>query len=469
MASSGIVTPGSLNLAVNPLQHQPGDMIRAHNIEADMYNAKKKRPGYTTYLGTSPNGSTIQDLMTYTRNSGTQFWNYALAGGLLYYSTQGTGAWTICGNGTMSAAGTLSSAVLEDTLLVADGVGSIRHTTTGTSFTNTVNSPVTVSLAEFQQRIYAAGTASTLFWSNVGTPSDWTNDSSSINVPGAGKLLKITKIYSDTERLVTYKNSGIMHSWDGYNLRDLSTNLGITSGRSFGTVEQFRLGLNTLGIYSYSADQRPNIISNAIEKLIYNDQGEGIAGTSLNNAEGVMHKYEYMLGVGTVTDDLTDETIADAIITYDYQKNEFFTRSFANRPRAWLSYRDNTQTPQLIFSAGNQCYTYGNTSLNDNGSAIPVYMEGVITMNTLLDKKWTYYRCAFNPGCEAQVQVAISDTFTRAKKRWVNLGQAVDGSVEYRFPEGSRGKFLFWKIIESSQNARLHFYGMEYDAEVVEE
>src|SRR3990167_978398 len=138
MASSGIVTPGSLNIAVNPLQHQPGDMIRAVNIEADMYGAKKKRPGYTTYLGTTPNGSVIQDLMSYTRNSGTQFWNYALANGILYYSTQGTGAWTVCGNGTMSAAGTLSSAVLEDTLLVADGVGSIRYTTTGTSFTNTV-------------------------------------------------------------------------------------------------------------------------------------------------------------------------------------------------------------------------------------------------------------------------------------------------------------------------------------------
>ena len=96
-------------------------------------------------------------------------------------------------------------------------------------------------------------------------------------------------------------------------------------------------------------------------------------------------------------------------------------------------------------------------------------MEGVITMSTLLDKKWNYYRCLFNPGCEAQVQVAISDTFTRAKKRWVNLGQATDGIVEYRFPEGSRGKMLFWKIIESSQNARLHWFGMEYDAEVVEE
>jgi hypothetical protein len=465
MASSGIVVPGSLNLAVNPLNHQPGDMIRCINVTNDQIGSKKKRPGYQTYLGTAPNGSVIQDLMNYTRNNGTQLWNYALAGGMLYYSTQGTGAWTICGNGTLSSLGTLCSSVLEDTLLVSDGVGSIRHSTDGTSFTNTTNSPVTVSMKEFQQRIYAAGTASTLFWSNVGTPSDWTNNSSSINIPGAGKLLHVMKT---SNGLVTSKNSGIQHRWDGYNLVDLSTNLGITSSRSVASVEQFRLGLNTLGVYSYSDQPQPSIISNAVEKQIYNDAGEGIAGTSFNNAEGVIHKYEYMLSVGTVTDDLTDETVADAILVYDYQMNEWWNNKFANRPRAWLSYRDATQTPQLIFASGNKCYTYGGTNLNDNGTAIEVVMEGVISMGTLLDKKWNFFRALFNPGAEAQVQIAISDTFTRAKKRWINLGQALDGIVEYRFPEGSLGKLLFWKIIESSRNSRLQFYSFEYDAEIEE-
>ena len=73
--NSGILIPGSLNLAVNPLAIKPGDLIRAVNIETDQFGAKKKRPGYTTYLGTMPNGSVVSDLLNFQLNNGTQFWN----------------------------------------------------------------------------------------------------------------------------------------------------------------------------------------------------------------------------------------------------------------------------------------------------------------------------------------------------------------------------------------------------------
>jgi hypothetical protein len=462
MAKSQIITPGSLNLAVNPLLHKEGDMIRCLNVENDQFGAKKKRPGYTTYLGTSPNGSAIQDLSSWHNNTGTQFWNYNLAGGLLYYSTQGTGDWTICGNGTLDSGGTLTTAVNEDTLLVGDGVSATRHTTNGTSFTNTTSAPIAVDMEEYQQRIYAIGTASSKFWSNVGTPTDWTNDSSSINIPGSGKLTTLRKL---SDRLITGKNSGIQHRWDGYNLFDLSTTLAPTSSRSLAKVERLDFGLNRLGVFVYNGDT-PELISNAIEKQIYNDAGEGIQGTTFDNAEGIVHKYEYMLSVGTVTDDLTDEEVPDCILVYDYQSNEWWNNQFSDRPRAWLSYDDVNGDNQLVFASDNQCYTYGGTNTDDNGSTITSVMEGVIHMDTLLDKKWNWFRALFNVGCEAQVQIAISNTFTKRTKNWVTLGQALDGVAEYRFPEGSRGKFLFWKINESSRNTRMNFFGFEYDATI---
>ena len=182
MPTSGIIIPGSLNLAVNPLAIKPGDMIRCQNVETDQFGAKKKRPGYTTYLGTMPNGSVVSDLLNFQLDNGTQFWNYAFAGGNLYYSQQGTGDWTIAGNGTLDTTGTLTSAVSENTLLIGDGVSATRHSTDGTSFTNTTAAPIAVDMEPYQNRIYIAGTASTLFWSNTGTPTDWINDSSSINI-----------------------------------------------------------------------------------------------------------------------------------------------------------------------------------------------------------------------------------------------------------------------------------------------
>lgn len=464
MPTTPIILPGALNLAVNPLAHRPGDMIRAQNIESDQFGAKKKRAGYVTYLGTMPNGSVVQDMMTWQRNNGTQFWNYALAGGNLYYSMQGTGDWTISGNGTLSPLGTLCSAVLEDTLIIGDGVSATKHSTDGTSFTNTSAAPIAVDMEDYQNRIYIIGTASSMFFSNIGTPSDWTNDSSSLNIPGPGKLTTLRKL---DDRLITGKNSGVQHRWDGDNLIDMSTKLAPTSSRSLAKIELVDFGLNRLGVYSYTGGP-PELLSNPVEKQIYNDSGSAIAGTTFDNAEGVAHNFEYMLSIGTVTDDLTSTTISNCVMVYDYQTDEWWNNKLADRPRAWLEYNNASGSSVLAFASGSQVYTYGGTATADNGAAIECVMEGVLHMDTLLDKKWNWFRASFNPGCEAQIQVAISDTFSSRSKNYINLGDALTGVVEYKFPPGTRGKFLFWRINESSATARLHFYGMQISYDIID-
>src|SRR3990167_8080713 len=365
---------GGLNLAVNPMLLQDGDLLRSVNVESDQFGAKRKRPGYVTYLGTSPNGSTVQGLFNWTRNNGTQFWNYNFAGGLLYSSQQGTGAWTITGNGTFNSSGTITNAVLEDTLCVSDGVGSVFTTTNGTSFTAVSASPVAVSLEEYHQRIYAAGTASNLFWSNVGTPTDWTNDSSSVLIPGAGKL---AALFKNSDRLIATKNSGRMFRWDSLDLVDLATDLGPTSRNSIAEIEGFKIFLNRTGFYGYGG-AKPEIISNPIKKQIYNDAGSGIIGTTFNNASAATHQFRYYASIGTITEDLTNETISYAIAVYDFQQNDWWDYRFANRPTAWLPYRDTSDSQQLIFAAGSQCFQLAGTATSDNGAPIETVMEGVI-------------------------------------------------------------------------------------------
>jgi len=99
MATLRVYNISGINLAVQPLLHKEGDLLRSVNVENFPIGAKRKRPGYITYLGTA-NGSQVNGLFNWTRNNGTQFWNYRFSGGLLYSSQQGTGAWTITGNGT---------------------------------------------------------------------------------------------------------------------------------------------------------------------------------------------------------------------------------------------------------------------------------------------------------------------------------------------------------------------------------
>jgi hypothetical protein len=461
---------GALNLKISPFVQKEGELIQAVNIERDTFPAWKKRPGYTTYLGT-PDNAQVNSLFSWTKNDNSLY-TYRYSGSVLYYSTQGTGDWTVCGNGTFTGGALIGHAVLDDVMITGDGTAATRHTSTGTSFTNTTSAPLASLFEEYQGRIYAArGTATSgvntdLFYSTIGTASNWTADSSSIRVPGAGRIIGLFKA---NDRLVATKDSGNIFRWDGYNLIDLTTNLGPSSFQSVGSVEDYRVYLNRRGVFGYGGG-KPELLSNAIERQIYNDSGSAIAGTTFDNAPGIVHKYDWFCSVGTITDDLTDETISNAILKYDVQHNEFVNWQFNNRPTAFHSYKDATGVEQFIFGdSGGQCYQLSGTATSDNNTTIEAKLQGVLNFGVPeSDKKFNFVWAFTNPGAEAKIQVAIGDTFTKGTKKWVDLKQVTDGVMEARFPQGSRGKLLFWRLYESSRYVRFNFYGFTVDAEVIE-
>jgi len=456
-----------LQLKISPFLHQEGELIRSLNFERDMIGGLKKRPGYSTYLGT-PNNDQINTLFSWLQNDSTTLHTYRYAGSTLHYSTSGTGAWTICGNGTMTANAHIGNAVLDNTMIIGDGTAATRHTTNGTSFTNTTSAPLAEHFTQFQGRIWAArgtavsGTATDIIFSTTGTASDWSADSSSVRIPGPGR---VNGLFKSNDRLVATKDSGEMYRWDGFNLVDLATDLGPSSPYSIGEVEDFRIYLNRRGFFGYGG-VRPEIISNAVERQVYNDAGEGIIGTTFNEAPGVIHKFNYFASVGTIT----DEEIADAIMKYNFQTNDWDNWQFADRPTAFHSYRDANGDEQLIFgNSGGQVFTLGGTDLNDNTSTIEAIAEGVSNFGAPeLDKKFNFIWAFTNPGSQAKIQIAIEDTFTRGKKKWIDLKQTKDGVMEAKFPSGSRGKLLFWKVYEASRDSRFHLYGLSVSFDFIE-
>ena len=470
MPKSQVYSLGALNLKVSPFLHKDGELIRALNVERDMIGAWKKRPGYVTYLGT-PDNAQVNSLFSWRQNDGTTVYTYRYSGSVLYYSTQGTGAWTVCGNGTLTNGAYIGNGVLDNVMIIGDGTAATRHTTTGTNFTNTTSAPLAQHFAEYQGRIWAArgtgvsGTATDIIYSTVGTASDWTTDSSSVRIPRAGR---VNSLFKSSDRLVAGKDSGLVYRWDGFNLVDLATDLAPTSAQSIGVVEDFRIYLNHKGGFGYGGG-RPEILSNAIERQIYNDLGSAIAGTTFDNAPATIHRYDWLCSVGTITDDLTSETIPNAILKYDYQLDEWVNWRFNNRPTAFHSYRDLNGDDQLIFGdAGGQCYQLSGTATTDNTASIETVLEGVLTGGAPeVDKKTNFFYVFTNPGCEAKFQIAISDAFTKPKKNWIDLKQLSDGVMEARVPTNTRGKLLFWKVYEASRNARLHLYGFTWDWEAV--
>jgi len=465
MAIYRVMNLGSLNLKVSPFLHKDGDLIRCVNFEKDQVGALKKRPGYVTYLGTA-NGSIPLDLFTWQKDDGTTFYNYRNSGGRLYYSTQGTGAWTICGNGTVTAGKHIGHAVLENTMIVGQSGGTTRHTTSGTAFTDTTSAPAEEFFASKFNRIWTGGTASNLFYCTAGTATDWTTDSSSITVPGAGR---ISQVFVCNDRIVTPKNSGMMFTYDDYNLRQVPTDMGPSSPYSLAQREDYWFMLNRMGFFGYNGD-RPTIISNPIEKQIYNDDNTGIAGTSFDSAPGGIYRYDYFCAVGSVTDDFTEETVLNAIMKYDYQLDEWSNYSFANFPTAFNTYKDANGDEKFIFGAsGGQCYSFGGTALTDNTTAIECVAEGVLTLGVPESDKYFHELWAFSsPGCQATLQIAITDSFNRKSLRWQNVGSLLNGYAHYGFPPQSRGKLLFWRVSEMSKDARFNFYGFSIEAENIE-
>ena len=441
-------------------------MIQAVNVQNYPAYAKTKRPGYGTYLaavGTSP----IDALFDWHKDDGTTFWNYAFSGGTLFYSTQGTSAWTVCGNGTLTSGVQIGHGVLENTMLVGDGVLATRHTTNGTSFTDTTGAPLSRLFCDYQGRMHAFGTGSDDFYSTTGSPTDWVSDSSSYHIHGPGKGNALFKV---GDRLILSKNSGNMFRWDGYTLVDLVTNQGPTSSASIGSIDDYKIWPTRRGAFGYEGAV-PTLISNAVNRQFYNDLGTPIPGTSFERLVGESYKYDYYLAAGTsMAEDLTGETVTNCVMQYDYKYDLWFNHSFAHFPTAMHTFKDENGNDQMIFGdSSGQCYLFGGTYTSDAGQPIHAVMGGVLHFGSPESQNKLNYIWAFgNPGCQAHIQVALSDSFTKGKKKWMSLGDFSDGVAEMRFPQDSSGRLLFWRLSESSTNTRFTFYGFVIDVDTEE-
>lgn len=463
MAITRVLNLGGLNTYLNPFLKNDGDLIRAVNVDSYPYGAKSRRSGYETLLGTA-DGNRVNSLFSW-ENPATGVTNlYRASGSSVFYSLGGTGVWTLAGNGTISNGAYLGRGALGTVLIVGDGVGSTRHTGNGTAFTDTSVAPIASQFTDYQQRIYAKGTASTMFYSTTGDATNWslsgTSDSSSIDIPGPGKLLSMFKA---SDRVVATKTDMAMFRWDGYSLVDMVTRSGPSSPYSIVEKEGFLFWLNRDGIQGYEGI-KPTQISNAVESQL-----SSITGSQYGIAPATIYKEDYLVSVGTVTDSYTRETLNDAILKYNTQHNEFLNYKFANFPTAWHSYIDNSGVLQCIFGDNTgQCYRLSDTVTTDNTQPISSVQEYSIHLGVPeIDKKWIWFTAFFNPGCEATVQVAASDYFDKDNLKWITLGDAKSGVVEWRAPVGTRSKFLFVKVTDSSTTAPLVFYGFTVEAEPI--
>lgn len=464
-----------------------------------------KRPGYGTFLGTL--GAQINSLFSFPHQDGTTLQVYAAAGSSMYYSLQGTGAWTLAqgsqggdAGGTITNGNHVGAAILNNVMIVGDG-GTVRHTTNGSQFLNTSLAPSGGQfLTQFHNRIYITdGTSSTMTYSSYGSADNWSlalpADSSSFTIPDEGAA---SKMFVAGDRLLVTKNKGKIYNWDDYSLVDTSTRYGPSSPYSVANIDDTWFYLNQVGIFQHDGAQK-TLISNPIQNQFYNNQNTGIPSASWGTAPATAHIWDYLVAVGTITDPFVGRTINNAIIKYDFIKNQYHNWSFNDPPTAFHSYIDANLKRQLIFgNASGQVFQLDLTKTSDNG--VPIQSEAVFLFTyaaqqqtfsqtsastisgSTYQKKWNWLRLFFQPGDEVGVQFAFSDTLTYQHLRWSearntrergsisDYWQVSDGVAEMRFPPDEnnlpRSRFLFLRIYDDSDNSQWIYRGCQIDAEI---
>ena len=99
MAKVRMTTFKGINTRVQPFELRDGDLFRCVNLYTDQIGAKKKRPGYTSFLGTA-DGSQVQSMFHWESEDQSKRFLYRASGSSLYYYDYGVGTadWTLCGN-----------------------------------------------------------------------------------------------------------------------------------------------------------------------------------------------------------------------------------------------------------------------------------------------------------------------------------------------------------------------------------
>ena len=491
------LNPGGINTFQNSLQID-SNIIHAVNVYSPGLGILAKRPGYGTIIGTVQ--GQVNSLFSFPFQNGTQLYLYAAAGSTLNYSYQGTGPWTVPTNGTIVNNAYVGNNVFNNVLSIGDGAGGIfRNSTNGTTFTTPGTYPLGAQyLADFHNRVYTAdGTTNAVLYSVANDPTNWqnsgTSDANSVLTYHGGAC---AGIFVAGDRLDITQTRGGMFNWDDTSLVDMATKYGPSSPWSIAQIDDTWFYTNQYGIFQFDGANK-TLISNPIQRQFYNRSNTGINTASLGTLPGVAHFWDYLVAVGTTTDDFTQRTIKNNIIKYDFQKNLFLNWSFNNAPTAFHSYADINQKRQLIFGdALGNIFQLDSTKTSDAGVSIPT--EIVMLFNysnsqeafsqtsastvsgSNYEKKWNWLRVALNSGCEINCQFAFSNSLDYQRLKWseaintrVGNGdywQFSNGMLEIRFPidpnNMPRSRFLFVRLYDDSDSSNWQYMGCQIDAEV---
>lgn len=366
----------------SPFSILKGEWRKIVNWDIGKKGCMTKRQGYASILNI-PDASEILNIIPFEIGTTRKLIMINKAGKLyvadpIVDSTWGTAKLTGLDTSARWTATVLHDDSGNGIMILGNGVETYRtaDASTFTDANSTDGAPLAKYWCSFQERVFGAGVPAdkdVLHWSSIGDITDWSStspsDSDSLNIDKhSGGTIQGIRTLND--RVVIWKRDRIKR-WDEEYLRTVKASHGLDAPYSIAEIDGAAFSLDRDAIRLYDGNA-PLEISERIQDFI-----EGIDFSTSNNEKicGEVFKKRYYLSVGTITDE-DSNTISNAWIVYDYNKNEFWLYSLADRATAMTKLMCSDGVQRLYFGDGSgQVYQmfYGVT---DDGEEIEAMLEG---------------------------------------------------------------------------------------------
>lgn len=322
---------------ISPMAVLKGEWKKIVNWDIAKIGCATKRDGYAAILNI-PDASEILTLIPFEVGTYRKLIMINASGKLYCVDPTTESTWGSALLTGLSTTARWTATVLHDSsgnpyMILGNGVN-VYKTADGVTFSAVSGVPLGKYWASHQERVYAAGVPAdedVLHWCSIGDLTNWStvapNDSGSLNIDKhSGGTIQNIKALND--RVVIYKKTR-MKRWDEEYLRTVMASDGLDAPYSVAEINGMAFSLDRNGIRLYDGNA-PQELSSKIEDLIY---GIDFGTTNTPRICGEVFKKKYYLSVGTITDE-DSNTITNAWIVYDYNKNAFWLYSLADQATA---------------------------------------------------------------------------------------------------------------------------------------
>ena len=356
-----------------------GEWKKIVNWDIDKKGCLTKRKGYEPRLN-APDNSEILSLIPFEVGSVRKLIMINASGNLYVADPATDSTWGTAILTGLNTSARWTATVLHDSagtgyMILGNGY-QVYKTSDATTFSAVSGAPLAKYWCSFQERVFAAGVPAdkdVLHWCSIGDLTNWSavspSDSSSLNIDKhSGGVIRAIRTIND--RVVIWKQDR-MKRYDEEYLRTLRASNGVDAPYSISEVDGMAFSLDRNAIRLYDGNS-PIEISEKIKDLI-----DGIDFSDANKERicGKVFKEKYFLATGDINDE-DGNTIANAWIVYDYNKNAFWLYSLEKKATAMTKLMCSDGVERLYFGSTNgQIYQMfsGDT---DNGTEIEAMLEG---------------------------------------------------------------------------------------------